>query len=401
MHRFARLLFVLALVAFLAGTAAWAQAPLKVGSVKPYLAETPHPYPMGAGNRPVVWTDRVVSPGAEFVRVHFSGLNLAPGDYVSVASPDGRQAWTYTDAGPRGDGDVWAFAINGDTAIVSIHAGRGQGHGYRIDAVGHGEIRLDATSPGPIPEVVCSTDGREDVACHMGDPGFAAAQSPVARLLFASGGFLYVCTGWLARGANDSTLVTNNHCISRQREADSLQTTFNLQATECGGGVTASITSYDGGLLLKTNNIRKKGHKDGLDYTLLAIPGNPEATWGELIPTTRHTAVGDPIWFIQHGGGGSKTVGFWEDADKAVLCKLDAVDQNLKGIATESQNFYACDSEGGSSGSPIIDPATGRVIALHHFGGITGVTGSPCLNGGTEMPEICEDAAGLLSCAAD
>ncbi len=398
MRRLTRLLFATALVTFLAGTAAWAQAPLRVGSVRPYLAETPHPYPMGTEGRAVVWTDRVVSPGAEFLRVHFSGLNLAPGDYVSVSSVDGRQRWIYTDAGPRGDGDVWAFAVDGDTAIVTIHGGRGQGHGYRIDAVGHGEVRLDGRGPDPVPEVVCSTDGREDVACHTSDAVFAAAQRPVARLLFASGAYLYVCTGWLARGANAGTLVTNNHCISRQREADSLQTTFNYQVTECGGSIDAPTTDYDGGLILKTNNIRKHGRREGLDYTLLAMPGNPEATWGELIPTTKATAQGDPIWFIQHAGGGRKTVGVWEDEDHAVLCKLDAVDQSLKGIAPSSQDFYACDSEGGSSGSPIVDPATGHVIALHHFGDISGDT---CLNGGTEMPEICADAGTLLDCAAD
>jgi hypothetical protein len=382
----------------LAGTAAWAQSPLKVGTVKPYLAETPHPYPLGSEARPVVWTDRVVSPGAEFVRVHFSGLNLAPGDYVTVSSPDGAQVWTYTGAGPRWDGDVWAFAIDGDTVIVQIHGGRGRGHGYRIDAVGHGEVRLDTRGPGPVPEVVCSTDGREDAACHMRDAVFDAAQAPVARLLFASGAYLYVCTGWLARGANDSTLVTNNHCISRQREADSLQAMFNFQFTKCGGNVVAPTATYAGGLLLRTNNIRKHGHKDGLDYTLLTLMGNAEAAWGELVPTTKPTAVGDPIWFIQHPGGREKKVGFYEDADHAVLCKLDAVDQSIKGVAPSSQNFYACDSEGGSSGSPIVDPATGHVIALHHFGGITS---DPCLNGGTEMPEICADAGPLLECAAD
>lgn len=398
MHRFTRLLFATALVLFLAGTAAWAQSPLRVGSVRPYLAETPHPYPMGTADRAVVWTDTVVSQGAEFVRVHFSGLNLAPGDYVSVSSPDGRQRWIYTDAGPRGDGDVWAFAVDGDTAIVKIHGGRGQGHGYRIDAVGHGEVRLDTRGTGPVPEVVCSTDGREDAACYMSDAAFSAAQAPVARLLFASGAYLYVCTGWLARGANESTLVTNNHCISRQREADSLEAMFNFQRTECGGSVDAPTATYAGGPILKTNNIRKHGRREGLDYTLIALMGNPEATWGKLIPTTRATAEGDPIWFIQHPGGGRKTVGVWEDADHAVLCKLDAVDQSLKGIAPSSQNFYACDSEGGSSGSPIVDPATGRVIGLHHFGGITD---NPCLNGGTEMPEICADAGPLLDCAAD
>ena len=30
---------------------------------------------------------------------------------------------------------------------------------------------------------------------------------------------------------------------------------------------------------------------------------------------------------------------------------------------------YYCDTEGGSSGSPVISRATNKVVALHHFGG--------------------------------
>ncbi len=389
-----RFAIVLALVLLAAGTAtAWAQAPLKVGEVRAYRAETPHPYPLGNQARPVVWTDTVISPGAEFIRVHFTGLHLAPGDSLTVSSPDRSQLWEYTDRGPHANGDVWSFAVDGDTAVVRIHGGRNSGFGYRIDAVGHGTVR-----PEPSPEVVCGTDGREDVACHIHDKGFDEAQRPVARLLFASGGFLFLCTGWLADGADDSTLVTNNHCISRQREVESLEARFNFQHTRCAGSVVAPTSSYSGGTLLKTNNITTKGAREGLDYTLLTLLGAPEATWGELIPTIKSIAVGDPIWFIQHGGGRPKQVGFWEDADQTVLCRIDSTDQTFKQIARASQTEYACDSEGGSSGSPIVDPVTGHVIALHHFGG---TSSNPCLNSGTEMPEICADAGALLNCAAD
>ncbi len=273
-----------------------------------------------------------------------------------------RFAFVTADRGPRGDGDVWSFAIDGDSAIVEIHAGPGKGRsprGYQIDAVGHGTVRLDAKPVAPTPEVVCGTDGREDVACHLRERGFKEVQGPVARLLFASGGFFYLCTGWLADGPNDSTLVTNNHCISRQREVDSLQVTFNFQATRCGGPTIAPVSDYAGGLLLKTNDIQAHGRREGLDYTLLTLQGNPEATWGDLVPSNRSLAVGDLVWFIQHPGGRRKAVGYWEDAEQTVRCKLDAVDQSLRGVAAGSQTYYGCDSEGGSSGSPIVDPATG------------------------------------------
>jgi V8-like Glu-specific endopeptidase len=372
------------------------QARLKVGDVRPYRAETPHPYPLGTEARPVVWTDRVISPGAEFVRVHLTKLHLAPGDYLTVSSPDGSQIWTYEGRGPHGNGDVWAFAIEGDTAILELHGGRGDGHGYVIDAVGHGTVPLDRKKNDPTLEVVCGTDGREDVACHS--PEIDAAQRPVARLLFTSGGSQFLCTGWLVAGSNASTLMTNNHCIATQTETSSLQAKFNFQRTTCGGGTNAATTDYAGGALLKTNNVDRRGSRFGLDYTLLTLQGNPEATWGELVATTKSIAINDLIWFIQHGGGNVKKVGYWEDAARTVRCAVDLTNQTYGRSKQNSQVAYACDSEGGSSGSPIVDPATGRVIGLHHFGG---VSSNPCLNSGTEMPEICADAGSLLSCASN
>jgi len=388
---------VVTVVSLALGVQAWAQSPLKVGDVRPYRAETPHPYPLGTDARPVVWTDTVISPGAEFVRVHLKNMHLAQGDYLTVSSPDGRQTWTYAGKGPHGDGDVWAFAIDGDTAIVQVHGGRGAGHGYLIDAVGHGTVAI-SPKHNPIPEVVCGTDGREDVACHLGETNFTASQKAVARLLFTSGGSQFLCTGWLAAGSNNSTLVTNNHCISNQTETSSLQATFNFQFSTCGGSNENPTTNYAGGTFLTTNSVNRKGSRGGLDYTLLTLQGNPEATWGELTPTTRNGAVNDLIWFIQHGGGTEKRVGYWEDSAKTIRCAIDAVNQTYGKSVTGSQTAYACDSEGGSSGSPIVDPINGHVLALHHFGG---VSNNPCLNSGTTLRNICADAGSLLSCVSN
>ena len=386
------LLVALVVLAALGATTAWAQTPLKVGDLRPYRAETPHPYPLGTEARPIVWTDTVISPGATFIRVHFKGLSLAKGDYVTVSSPDGSQKWTYTGNGPHGDGDVWAFAIDGDAAIVQIHGGRGMGHGYLIDSVGHGTARLN-----PIPEVVCGTDGREGVACHS--PEIDTAQRPVARLLFNCPGGICACTGWLLAGSNGSTMITNNHCVSNQTGVNSIQAKFNFQFTTCGGSTLATTTDYAGGTFLKTNSVDKKGTKGGLDYTLFTLQGNPEATWGELTATTQAAVVGDNLWFIQHGGGNEKKVGYYEDSPAGgTRCQVDLINQTYGKSVVGSQTAYACDSEGGSSGSPILKAATGRVFALHHFGG---VGSNPCLNSGTQLSRICTDAGSLLSCASN
>jgi hypothetical protein len=44
-------------------------------------------------------------------------------------------------------------------------------------------------------------------------------------------------------------------------------------------------------------------------------------------------------------------------------------DPNYTGYAAASDVAYYCDTEGGSSGSPVLSRATNRVVALHHFGG--------------------------------
>jgi V8-like Glu-specific endopeptidase len=384
-----------ALALFLtAAPAAWAQAPLEVGHTRAHRAESPHPYPRGRADRPSVWHETIVSPGATFLRLHFRGFALAPGDYVTVSNPDGSQFHTYTGRGPKGNGHFWSFAVDGDTAIVEIHAGPRNGHGYRIDAIGHGTVDLKRAFPTP--EVQCGTDGREDIVCHL--PEVDAAQRPVARLLFFRGSIMYLCTGWLVDGTHPNTLITNNHCVSTQEEVDTLQVGFAFQHTTCGGSTKTSGTDYPGGTLLKTNSLWRSKGQGGLDYTLISLLGNPEATWGELVPSRNLPAVDDLIWVIQHPGGRPKEIGYWEDAGQTRRCGVDEVGKTYSGSAYDSQIGYACDTEGGSSGSPVIDAATEHVVALHHLGG---VSSSQCLNGGTAMAYVCADAPSLLNCVGD
>ncbi len=373
----------------LAASVASAQ-PLVIGRVVRFEAASPRPYAAGAAHRPAVWSERIHSPGAAFLRIHFAEFELSLGDSVTVSGQDGSDVWTYTDRGPHGDGEFWSFAVRGDTAFVRIHSSAGGGRGYRIDAIGHGDVDIDSGAEAPAPEVVCGTDGREDIACHTADPLIDAAQMPVARVSFISGGLLGYCTGWLVSGYYPNTMITNNHCVSTRRGVRSVQARFNHQRATCGGVTNAAATNYAGGALLRTSTVN-----GGLDYTLFTLGGSPEATWGELVPTTQFTAEGDQIWFIQHPGGGVKKVGYYEDAAHTVLCKTDGVNQNISGAAANSQMTYGCDSEGGSSGSPIIDASTGRAVALHHFGG---VSSSPCLNSGTQMSNICAHAGALLNC---
>ena len=100
--------------------------------------------------------------------------------------------------------------------------------------------------------------------------------------------------------------------------------------------------------------------------------------------------------FPQHPGGGLKKIGYWKDSAQTLRCDVATVNASYGGATAGSQMGYSCDSEGGSSGSPIMDAGTGRIIGLHHFGG---VGGSTCLNSATQMRQVCSNAGALLTCA--
>lgn len=370
-----------------------AQTIRKVGEERAYALRTPADYPRGGADRAAVWSERVFSPGARFVRVHFAKFSLPPGDYVSVASPDGAQFWVYDGQGLNGTGEFWSFAVESDTALVTLHSGDGAGegpskqaYGFAVDAVAHGTEAL--SGPGdalaPEPDVVCGSDGRRNAACFS-----TVNTRPVARLLFQSGGSSFVCTGWLAAGSNANTMVTNNHCFTTQSEVNTVQAKFNYQTTTCTGTTTATTTDYAGNTLLRTSS--------SLDYTLFTLGGNPEATWGEYTATRKTATTGLTINFPQHPGGGLKRVALYENSGQTTRCTIALTGQSY-GYASGSQVAYGCDSEGGSSGSPIMDAGTGRIIALHHLGG---VSNAPCLNAATTLARVCTDAGTLLSCATN
>lgn len=388
MSRSMRIAAVMAGGLALLGTMAQAQGRIRVGEEVSFRAATPAAYPVGGPSRPVAWSETVFSPGATFLRVHFQKFNLPDGDFLTVSSPDGTDFWTYTGKGPRGTGEFWSFIVESDTAIVELHSGsqvkaRGR-HGVAIDRVAHGTLPVNEDGTF-IEKVICGTNGNENAICHTD-----VNSRPVARLSFQSGGSSFVCTGWLAAGSNANTMVTNNHCFTTQSEVNTVQARFNYQTTTCGGTTQATTTTYAGGTFLKTNS--------SLDYTLFTLQGNPEATWGEYTATSKLPTVGMVLNFPQHPGGGLKKVAYWKDSAHTLRCDVSTVNATYGGSAAGSQVGYSCDTEGGSSGSPVLDAATGRVIGLHHFGG---VSSSPCLNSGTQLRQVCANAGSLLTCATN
>ena len=86
------------------------------------------------------WRIALKSPGAEGLRVHFTGFRAAGGNVwiYSAAGPKPEIAGPYTAAGPNGDGDFWSETIFADSIVIEYKPARGESH---------------ATPPFRIPEV--------------------------------------------------------------------------------------------------------------------------------------------------------------------------------------------------------------------------------------------------------
>ncbi|NOG50120.1 MAG: hypothetical protein HND48_12320 [Chloroflexi bacterium] len=124
--------------------------------------------------------------GATYIQPFLENIDIAPGDTVVIASPDGVQRYTYDSA----SAGQWAYPIDGDTAVVTLTSSGGDhaGHtGVLISRVGQG---FSATE---FAQSLCGSNDLADVACSASSfPIEYGLRQPVARLFYTNGGGQYV-----------------------------------------------------------------------------------------------------------------------------------------------------------------------------------------------------------------
>ncbi|WP_018349801.1 trypsin-like serine peptidase [Longispora albida] len=310
-------------------------------------------------------------PGAAYVKVHFSQLRLAPGDYVTVSNPAGTEVHTYH--GKRTDGDAdhtqhgragfGAMSIDGDVAVITLHAtGKRsadqltkRGYGAFTDGYWRGYSEEEIIANNPSPRSVCATDARRNVVCYQTSfPTEYSRSRAVAKLLIGGGGS---CTTW--RVGSTNRLLTNKHCFSTQAQVASSEVQFNYQCTTCTGTTAGAGTKVSGSTLIKVS----PGSSSQLDYTLYSVNNFANiGSFGYLVLETTASATGQRIYIPGHGDGSPKRLSIYEDTQGGTQCTIKNANINTYNIS------YSCDTSGGNSGSPVLN-ANHKVVALHHLGG--------------------------------
>jgi hypothetical protein len=314
-------------------------------------------------------------PGASYVKVHFSRMMLLPGDHVTVSDPAGAESYRYDASGlldPQ-RADKWAMSITGDTAVVEVHRATDPlgvtsllgNLGVHVDQVARGfsrnEQRAMPTESRRAPghagreESVCGGDQSTDAVCYRSaDPVAYTRSKAIARLLIDG---TELCTGW--RVGTQNRMLTNNHCFDNSDAAYDTEVWFNYQCARCGGYDVFQPTKVWGDRVLATNQT--------YDYTLFTVADFAKVQkFGYLTLDSARPVKGQPLYVPQHPAGEPTRIA-GATGERAGNCAV--VDNAYDGYAANSDVSYYCDTEGGSSGSPVISRQTNRVVALHHFGG--------------------------------
>ncbi|MFB9659237.1 trypsin-like serine peptidase [Glycomyces mayteni] len=323
----------------------------------------------------------VSGPDAGYVKVHFERLLLDDGDYVTVSSPDGAESYRYEESLV----DTWATSITGDTAIVELHRAESSpasdALGVLIDRAAYGFAsdvvdalvaeQADAARPE---ESVCSGDEKKSSACYRSSyPEVVEHAEPVARLLIDG---TVLCTAF--RVGEDNRMLTNHHCFTETWEAQQTEVWFGYDCVACGADAANIPVKVSGQQVLKTSK--------PLDYTLFTVDNFSRIDqFGYLELADEPAKAGEAIYIPQHPAGRPTEIAMESSVDGGNCVVKNAV---YDGYVAGSDVSYYCDTEFGSSGSPVISRDTHEVVALHHFGG--------CPNSGVNAQLIKAEIGHLL-----
>ncbi|WP_220481112.1 serine protease [Marilutibacter penaei] len=383
-------------------TSAPRPAPIVVGTPRNKRVVLRRPASAGATTSTASTADQTVieTPDAAFIKVHFDHFELPAGVVLEVSNADGSEVYRYgqshrdahtVDAslGQNGISSFSAMSISGPVAILRLVGTATEPwetrHSVDISSYleGYPEDMLQGlqgdgllTPAGQIgTQSICGTDDKRPVACYVdSDPAAHDRSRPVGRMLSSSGS---LCTVW--RVGPDNRLFTNNHCISTQSGVSGAEFWFNYQLATCSGSTTGAVTKVTGDQMLKTDA--------PLDYTLFTVNDFASlAPFGYLGLDTGALSVGDGLYIAQHPGGRRKELGVM---DGSAMCAVKSTNGSGTSGSPGSDIGYTCDTEGGSSGSPVISRSSNKVIALHHLGG--------CNNQGAKISRIWPQVAGYFN----
>ncbi|MBI4719189.1 MAG: trypsin-like peptidase domain-containing protein [Planctomycetes bacterium] len=329
-----------------------------------------------------VWAASVGSEYAGGVRLHIENLSLPANAELYFYNGSGEAYGPYTGAGPEGTGEFWTPSVLGRQGVLQM---RFQAPVTDEDLA---DVSLTVNEVGHISRSFFGFGNEQVGTCGINadcvvntncanDPIVANAELAVAKMLWISGAFIYTCTGGLLADTVPSSQIpyflTANHCLSKSNS--NLEAFFQYQAA-CGSTANCTGTWDDpppGSYAGKTVGATVKASNRKGDFTLLQLNQNPPA--GSYFLGWTSTAVansnGTLLYRVSHPSGAPQSYSRHSVSTSAPTCTGWPRGERIYSRDQEGA------TEGGSSGSPVIN-AAGQVV-----GQLSGACG-------TNLNDVCD-----------
>ncbi|MEZ4288080.1 MAG: serine protease [Polyangiales bacterium] len=319
-----------------------------------------------------IWKETIAFDDASFIKPHFSEFDLQDGDELIVKSATGRVIETLTARGPKSRGVFWGLSAFGNVLDLEFH----YRHAYvqapfEIDRVVTGNGAIGGRTRTFAPKTICGASDFENVACYQSDSGTWANVRASVGIMDVGGnpdGDALYCSGTNVSPSN--LVLTNAHCLNTQSQCDDAEFVFQYYRTDCenANSPTSEWASFRCDELLKTSPFSScTPTANTLDFSLFSVIGDPSAQFGSATIDPTPPVSGQGIYMVQHPSGRPHEITHGGGSDFVV-----------SGLGLQYQGTL--DTEPGSSGSPIFDAVTHKMIGLHHCGG--------CANEGMRMTDI-------------
>jgi PKD repeat protein len=212
-----------------------------------------------------------------------------------------------------------------------------------------------------------AASSRININCTEGE-SWQDLKHAVCRMTFHDTQYTYFCTGFLVNNVReDGTpyFQTANHCINTESEANTLVTYFNYENSTCTSSDAAISQTLSGATLKATNSYS--------DFTLLLLNEYPPASYYPYYAgwdaSSRNPRKGT---CIHHPMGAAKCIALDYSAPTTYKSQIQWTDENNQIVYSAADThwevkFDAGHTEGGSSGSPLLDDNQ-RVIGQLHGG---------------------------------
>jgi V8-like Glu-specific endopeptidase len=301
----------------------------------------------------VVW-EEVVQLQTSRMRLHFTdivpGTSAAAFDVV-LRDLDNTEVLRVPGAELTARTDYWTESVFRSLLVVQVETRTGEvpdGLRFAVSeaVVDHTEVTPeDVTEPNDMEWAAIAFHGKKNGRKIYWERGRSTA-----ILRFITDGGEQQCSGFMI---SPNELMTNAHCVYNAKICRSAKATF----------------GYEQSTLLRPLNgeqvscVEVKAIDRTLDFAIVVLAGTPGASdrWGHLVLSPQRPSASEPLYII-HYPGNVRMKGTWND------CKLETAQANGLDPTLKSDFGHICDTDGGSSGAPILSQATNEVVGLHHFG---------------------------------